>query len=202
MMTRDALVLIQSAVVRAACEQRTEQDLAALRASVEQAAGVPPGDGWERRAAAHVEFHNLLADATGNPVLAILVRSMTDTLRDIVVAVGPTADEAIVGSRGRLLRHLQDRDAESAAGEMEEHLSRLDDMRLTDGGAAGAAAGAAGAATVPEAGTLPGGGARTGARPRRRRKSRKRMDSVLLSRQLTDLPRVAPADYSFPRRVG
>jgi hypothetical protein len=195
MMTRDALVLIQSAVVRAACEQRTEQDLASLRASVEQAASVPPGDGWERRAAAHVEFHNLLADATGNPVLAILVRSMTDTLRDIMVAVGPTADEVIVSSRGRLLRLLQDRDAESAAGEMEEHLGRLDDMRLTDGGAAGAAA-------VPDAGTLPGGAARIGTRPRRRRKSRKRMDSVLLSRQLTDLPRVAPADYSFPRRVG
>lgn len=56
-MTRDALVLIQSAVVRAACEQRTERDLATLRASVDQAANVPAGDGWEHRAAAHVEFH-------------------------------------------------------------------------------------------------------------------------------------------------
>ena len=193
-MTRDALVLIQSAVVRAACEQRTERDLATLRASVDQAANVPDGDGWERRAAAHVEFHNLLADATGNPVLAILVRSMTDTLRDIVVAVGPSADEVIASSRGRLLRHLQARDAESAAGEMEEHLSRLDDMRFTDGGVA-AVTGA------PDAGTLPGGGPRTGARPRRRRKSRKRMDSVLLSRQIGGLPRVASPDYSYPRRV-
>jgi hypothetical protein len=145
-----------------------------------------------------VEFHNLLADATGNPVLAILVRSMTDTLHDIVVAVGPAADEVIVSSRGRLLRHLAARDAESAAGEIEEHLARLDEMRLTDGGTT-AAAGVVGA---PDAGTLPGGGPRTGARPRRRRKSRKRMDSVLLSRQLTDLPRVASPDYSFPRRVG
>jgi hypothetical protein len=195
MMTRDALVLIQSAVVRAACERRTEQDLVTLRASVDQAASVPVGDGWERRATAHVEFHNLLADATGNPVLAILVRSMTDTLHDIMVAVGPPADEMIVSSRGRLLRHLAARDSESAAGEMEEHLARLDEMRLKGGGAAGAA-------TVPDAGSLPGGGTRTGARPRRRRKSRKRMDSVLLSRQLTDLPRVASPDYSFPRRVG
>jgi hypothetical protein len=78
---------------------------------------------------------------------------------------------------------------------MEEHLSRLDEMCFTDGGAAGAA-------TVPDAGSLPGGGPRAGGRPRRRRKSRKRMDSVLLSRQLTDLPRVASPDYSFPRRVG
>lgn len=192
-MTRDALVLIQSAVVRAACEQRTERDLATLRASVDQAANVPAGDGWERRAAAHVEFHNLLADATGNPVLAILVRSMTDTLRDIVVAVGPSADEVIVSSRGRLLHHLQARDAESAAGEMEEHLTRLDDMCFPDLAASTAA---------PDAGTLPGGGPRTGARPRRRRKSSKRMDSVLLSRQLGGLPRVASPDYSYPRRVG
>jgi FCD domain len=139
MMTRDALVLIQSAVVRAACEQRTEQDLATLRASADQAANLPAGDGWERRAAAHVEFHNLLADATGNPVLAILVRSMSDTLHDIMVAVGPPADEVIVSSRGRLLRHLAARDAESAAGEIEEHLARLDEMRPTAGGAAGAA---------------------------------------------------------------
>ena len=199
-MTRDGLVLIQSAVVRAACEQRTERDLATLRASVDRAMSVPAGDGWDRRAAAHVEFHNLLADATGNPVLAILVRSMTDTLYDIVVAVGPAAGEVIVSSRGRLLRHLAARDAESAAGEIEEHLARLDEMRLTDGTTATTSDAAPAAA--PEAGTLPGGGPRTGARPRRRRKSRKRMDSVLLSRQLTDLPRVTSPDYSFPRRVG
>ena len=194
-MTRDAIVLIQSAVVRAACEQRTERDLAALRASVEQAASVPAGDGWACRAAAHVEFHNLLADATGNPVLAILIRSMTDTLQDIVVAVGPAADELIMSSRGRLLRHLQARDAEGAAGEIEEHLSRLDEMRLTDGGTAVAR-------HAPDAGMLPGGGPVAAGGPRRRRKSRKRMDSVLLSRQLTDFPRVAGAEYSYPRHVG
>jgi GntR family transcriptional repressor for pyruvate dehydrogenase complex len=125
-MTEAGLMLIESAVVRAACAERTERDLLAMRESFEQACSLPGGDDWERKAAAHAEFHNLLADATGNPVLAILVRSMTETLRDITVAAGPASEDIIVGSRSRLLRHLRARDEEKAAAEMEDHLARLD----------------------------------------------------------------------------
>jgi DNA-binding GntR family transcriptional regulator len=191
MMTPDALVLIQSAVVRAACEQRTEQDLVALRASLAHAASVPDGESWERRAAAHAEFHNLLADATGNPVLAILVRSITSTLRDVMVAGGPAAGEVIVSSRGRLLHHLRARDAESAAGEIEENLGRLVAM--------GRRASPADPADPADPAGQP---VRTGARPRGRRGPRERTDSILLSRQLSELPRVGAGDSSYPRRVG
>jgi DNA-binding GntR family transcriptional regulator len=185
-------MLIQSAVVRAACEQRTELDLVALRESVERAVSVPASDGWERRAAAHAEFHNLLADVTGNPVLAILVRSMTDTLREVVVAVGPSADDLIVSSRRRLLGHLRAGDAERAAEEMEDHLACLDDMLLKTQDSAGVRG-------APEA---VGPAGRRGTRPGRRRPARRRMDSVILSRQLSDPPRVFSPDHPYPHRVG
>lgn len=166
-MTKAGLMLIQSAVVRAACAERTERDLVCLQESSEQACGLPARVAWERKAAAHAEFHNLLADATGNPVLAILVRSMTETLRDIMVMAGPAAEDIIIGSRRRLLRHLRARDAENAAAEMEDHLARLEDMRRLQ----------AAAPCQPH---------------------RKRMDSVVLARQLSDLPRVASAGCSYP----
>jgi DNA-binding FadR family transcriptional regulator len=128
-MTKAGLTLIQSAVVRAVCAERTERDLQALQESFEQASGLPADVAWERKAAAHTEFHNLLADATGNPVFAILVRSMAETLRDIVVMAGPAAEDTITGSRNRLLRHLRARDEENAAAEIEDYLARLGDMR-------------------------------------------------------------------------
>lgn len=129
MMTKAGLMLIQSAVMRAVCTERTERDLRALQESFEQVCELPADVAWERKAAAHTEFHNLLADATGNPVFAILVRSMTGTLHDIMVMAGPAAEDIIIGSRSRLLRHLGARDEENAAAEMEDLLARLDDMR-------------------------------------------------------------------------
>jgi GntR family transcriptional regulator, transcriptional repressor for pyruvate dehydrogenase complex len=164
-MTKAGLMLIQSAVVRAACAERTERDLTCLQESFEQACGLPAGVAWERKAAAHTEFHNLLADATGNPVFAILVRSMTETLRDIMVMAGPAAEDIIIGSRNRLLRHLRARDEENAAAEIEDYLARLDAMHRVQAAPA--------------------------CRPHR-----KRVNSAVLARQLSDLPRIPSAGCS------
>lgn len=167
-MTKAGLMLIQSAVVRAVCAERTERDLQALQESFEQACGLPADVAWERKATAHTEFHNLLADATGNPVFAILVRSMTDTLRDIMVMAGPAAEDIIIGSRSRLLRHLRARDEENAAAEIEDYLARLDDMRDQTASA---------------------------------RRPRKRGNSIVLARQLSEPPRVTVADYEYLYRT-
>jgi len=62
-MTRSALMLLQSTFVRIACVQRTTHDLRVLRDSAERSRTLPPGDPWDRKVAAHAEFHCLLADA-------------------------------------------------------------------------------------------------------------------------------------------
>ncbi|HEY0572970.1 MAG TPA: FCD domain-containing protein [Pseudonocardia sp.] len=126
----EARLWLESTVVRVACERMTEEYLQALYDNVNEAAQAAGEDDWERTALVHVEFHNLLADATGNPVMSILMRSMADLLHDLALAIGPSSDDVIVRSRRRLLRHLRNRDGDKAAEEMRRYLNRLHRMWL------------------------------------------------------------------------
>jgi FCD domain len=125
MMTKAALMMIQSALARSACVKATGHDLKDLQASVERASALPPGVGWERKAATHAEFHCVLADATGNPVFAILARCISGSVHDMIVAAGPQAEDHILASYHRLLARLVARDADGAAREAEDCLTRL-----------------------------------------------------------------------------
>jgi GntR family transcriptional regulator, transcriptional repressor for pyruvate dehydrogenase complex len=124
-MTRSALMLVQSTFARVACEQRTPQDLQALLASVDQAGALPADAAWNRKAAAHAEFHRLLAEATGAWGYALLAASVGGSLEELITLAGPAAEELIIASRRRMLGHLASRDADGAAREMEDHMARL-----------------------------------------------------------------------------
>ena len=86
---------------------------------------MPPGEAWEDKAAAHAQFHCLLADATGTPGFALLARFVSSSLHDLIVQAGPSTEGLIITSHRRLLGHLEARDAEAAAREMGDHISRL-----------------------------------------------------------------------------
>ena len=92
-MTRPALLLMQSTFARAACQQRTPQALHALRASVDQACALRADVTWDRKAAAHAEFHHLLAEATGTSGYALLARSIGGSLQEMITLAGPAADD-------------------------------------------------------------------------------------------------------------
>jgi GntR family transcriptional regulator, transcriptional repressor for pyruvate dehydrogenase complex len=129
-MTRSALMLMQSTFARVACEQRTPQDLHALRASVDQACALLADAAWDRKAAAYAEFHHLLAEATGTSGYALLARSVGGSLEELIMLAGPAAEDLIIASRHRMLRHLASRDADGAAREMEDHMARLSQQVL------------------------------------------------------------------------
>jgi DNA-binding FadR family transcriptional regulator len=129
-MTRSALMLMQSTFARVACEQRTPRDLYVLRASVDQACALPAEAAWDRKAAAHAEFHHLLAEATGASGYALIARSIGGSLREMITLAGPAAEDLIIVSRCRMLRHLASRDADGAAREMEDHMARLSQQVL------------------------------------------------------------------------
>jgi DNA-binding FadR family transcriptional regulator len=118
-------MLVQSTFARVACEQQIPQALYALRASVDQACALPADAAWDRKAAAHAEFHCLLAEATGASGYALMARSIGGSLREMIKLAGPAAEDLIIASRRRMLGHLASRDADGAAREMEDHMARL-----------------------------------------------------------------------------
>jgi DNA-binding FadR family transcriptional regulator len=127
----EARECLESAVIRAACQRMTEAHLRAMEQNVAEASRLSLAGDWERKALVHVEFHNLLANATGNPVLMVLMGSLSDLLREMVFAVGPSKDDVILQSRRRLLTHLRNGNADRAVAENARHLRQVQRMWLT-----------------------------------------------------------------------
>ena len=111
---------------RAACSGMTAPHLKALQDSVGQARSVPARFAWDRKATAHAQIFNLLADAiTDHPVPAPLLNRAVGAIHDLMLTVGPAADGIILSSRRRLLDLIRVGDADGAAAEMEQHLHLL-----------------------------------------------------------------------------
>ena len=119
------LIEAQVVAVRIACGLLRGLHLKALEDSVEQACGLPYASGWERKAAAHAAIFNVLADASGDPVVAPVLSSGVGLSYDLMIAAGRGADGMIASSRRRLLAHLRAGDVEEAMQEIEEHLHVL-----------------------------------------------------------------------------
>jgi hypothetical protein len=121
----DELIRVGALATRVACQRMTPRYLKALSDSIEQVCSLPAMFAWDRKATAYAEIVNLLVDAAADPVLALLVRNVPGRLYDLIVMVGPAADNIIAGSRRRLLALIRARDADGAGREMEEHVEGL-----------------------------------------------------------------------------
>lgn len=122
-MTDHAIIRLEAEFARVAGIQRTESGLRVLRESVDRASRV--NGAWEARAATHAEFFRLLADATGGSAYYLLAHLISGSVRDMITRAGPGAGELILRTHRRLIRLLEDRDADGAAEEMERYLALL-----------------------------------------------------------------------------
>lgn len=127
----EARLLIESVVVTAAVAHATEADLDRLEANIDAVERLTRVRDLDAKADLNIEFHAVLAECTGNPVLIMIMRTLMDVLRTVhrPITVEDTAD--IILSRRRFLAHLRNRDAGAAADEMTDHLARLHDLFST-----------------------------------------------------------------------
>ncbi len=131
----EELIAMMAVTVRVACRQLTDAQLAALSASVAQAATMPAKPGWDRKAIAHAQAIALLGDMTREPALIRAAGLAAGWTYDLALATGLAADGIICASRRRLLHHLRLRDADAAEQEIDKHLRVLSVMaRLSAGG--------------------------------------------------------------------
>jgi DNA-binding FadR family transcriptional regulator len=127
----EARILVETAIVRAACANATAEDIAALRANLAQAVAFDREGQVGERVAANLEFHRLVARATHNPLLVTLMEAILDVMHTFVRSIGPYEAPPIFASRRRFIGHLAARDAEAAAQEMEDSLRRLQKRYLS-----------------------------------------------------------------------
>jgi len=111
--------------VRIACERAAQQDLAALTAKVDEAERLFQAGRCDDKIDVHIEFHNLLARATGNTVMVMLMGAVMEVMRDFAHAAGGERNDLTIKARRRLLEALHCRDADGAVAAMIGHLESL-----------------------------------------------------------------------------
>ena len=121
----EARLIIQDAVVRLACERATEADFEALEQSLDRAEALTRAKRIEQRRDQLVRFYRLLARATHNDVMVILVEALTDIVLTILARDGVGPKEDTVPVQREIVRRLRARDADGAASLMTRHLQTL-----------------------------------------------------------------------------
>jgi len=127
----EARVWLETIVVRVACERMTSEHLERLEANLAEVARLSDEHDWEKKAVANIQFHNLLAEATENPVMISIMQVIMQVMEKVVLTFGPTENDTVLRSRKRLMKHLRAGDADAAVAEMEKALKRLHKMWLS-----------------------------------------------------------------------
>jgi DNA-binding FadR family transcriptional regulator len=124
----EARLSIETAIVAIAAAKGTTTAFDLLDQNIDQVEELTQARDMDAKAALNMEFHVLLAEATGNPVLVLMMRTLMDLLRSVhrPITAEDTAD--IIKSRRRFMQLLRYREAAEAAAEMKDHLSRLHDL--------------------------------------------------------------------------
>lgn len=118
----DVREILECAAVRRAVENATGEQLKAMEATLQQLNDRSLS--VERRRDLDFNFHYLIAEASGNPLLVLLVETMSNIFKDNIVSgifLEGGIDDAIV-RHGRIIDALNERDAEKANRAMREHL--------------------------------------------------------------------------------
>lgn len=121
----EARLWIEISVVRSACRRSTEHELRALEENIDLAERLMKAGRLEEKVAANLEFHNVLALATRNPVLVLVMELLIKLLQRFSQAVPPESRKIHIAWRRRFLRRLRARDEEGAVAVMQEHLMRV-----------------------------------------------------------------------------
>ena len=127
----EARIWIEAVVVRVACERATESDIASLNKNIEAAEVASREGNFELRAETNIGFHRLLAHATRNPIMIVVINSVLDVIKHFISRIGSFENSFVLPSRRRFMKHFVAGDADAAVAEMESCLKRLQQNYLS-----------------------------------------------------------------------
>jgi len=111
--------------IRLACERASEADLDAIEADIELHEELFRRGRGSRNARSLSKFYHLLAEATHNDLMVMLVDAVSEVMRMILLRIDPQPHPDMIAVRRKVLRHLRARDAVGASEAMRAHLHHL-----------------------------------------------------------------------------
>ncbi len=136
----EARIQLTALAIRMACEKGTEADFNAIQLDIERSTELTRKGDFSRRTTYITEFYRVLARATHNEIIVMLLDSLSEIVRTLMAKVSPVPRTDVVEVRRKILAYLRARDAEGAIAEMSAHLEGLnrylkeqDALRATKG---------------------------------------------------------------------
>lgn len=121
----EARLHLTRVAIELACERATEQDLDAIEAEIDSFEKLVATGKPTRATPAVTDFYRVLAEATHNKVIVMLVESLSELMRGMLADIDPKIGEGVVKVRRKVLRHLRERDAQKATAAMARHQRAL-----------------------------------------------------------------------------
>jgi DNA-binding FadR family transcriptional regulator len=121
----EARIWLDSLVTRIVCRTGTDEDFALLDDNIRNMRRLMQQGRHRERVELNIEFHNLLAQATRNPVLILNVAMLMDIMRYFASRIEPGDGQVVYQSRLRLMQHLRARDPDAAVAEMTSLLKQV-----------------------------------------------------------------------------
>lgn len=118
----EARRLISESVIKIACVRGTEDDFTAIEENI---SAIENASDLYQRGEEGVHFFRLIAEATRNEVLIILVNSLSDILRYQLDKMGRVARPELVPLRREILKYMRARSPEKAEKSLQKYMETL-----------------------------------------------------------------------------
>lgn len=121
----EARIELMSVAIRLACSRATEEDLDHIAADIDYHTELFREGSGSRNVKSIIEFYRLIALATHNEVIVLMVDALSEVIRKLVVRISPEPRLDIMQVRRKVLALMRKRDAEGACRAMALHLRRV-----------------------------------------------------------------------------
>lgn len=121
----EARIELTNVAIRLACERATEAELDAIAADVAELGELIKQGKASRSTASYGDFYRLLARATHNEVIEMLVAALSEIVRTIMLGVDPKPHQDMIQARSKVLRYIRARDPVRACAAMTKHLHHV-----------------------------------------------------------------------------
>jgi DNA-binding FadR family transcriptional regulator len=118
-------ILLMNDALRLASVRATGIDLDAIERDIDLVEQLTRSGNLENRSSYIINFYSLVARATHNEVMVMLIDSLSEIVRPLLDRLGPDPRTDVIGVRRRILKHLRAHDADAAIAELTRHLERL-----------------------------------------------------------------------------
>jgi GntR family transcriptional repressor for pyruvate dehydrogenase complex len=124
-----ARLVLEPGTARLACELIEGEDLRKLEENVKEASAM--ADSGRSAVSQNVRFHTLIAEATGNPVILLTMKTLFDVIEDTGVRITSGSPRPAEGSiravkhHKRILKAFRKREAQIAYDLMLEHILEI-----------------------------------------------------------------------------